>query len=312
MIVNTHMTRRELLGATLAAPAALARRTMDRSRISAITDEIGNTTAEAIEFARQYGLKWIELRGSRDKKKEYAFLPEPELKAEAAAFARNGLKVSFLNTSLMKFTWPGTEAVRRRPETGEARTRRLALEAKKFENRIEDLKKAINAAHIFGVKHIRVFAGMRVADPQALMPRIVDVLGEMAFVAEKQKVQLLLENEGACNVGTSAELAEAMRQLPSKGIGINWDPQNGLGHKEVPFPDGYNLLPKKRVGNVQIKGKGVMPESDQKLDWKAIMAAFSKDGYKGKFGLETHIFDGTLIPSSHISIKEIYRIVDEL
>jgi sugar phosphate isomerase/epimerase len=306
------MTRREVLLGSITATPLLARRSMDRSRISAITDEIGNTAAESIAFAKQYGLQFVEVRGLRDKKKEYTYLSEPELKAEAAAFRNAGLKVSFLNTSLMKFTWPGTEAVRRRPETEEARARRVAGEGMKFENRMADLKKAINAAHILGTDKIRVFTGMRVAEPQAMMPRIADVLGAMAFVAEKEKVQLLVENEGACNVATSAELAELLKLLPSKAIGINWDPQNVIAHKEVAYPDGYHLLPRKRIGNVQIKGKGVMPDSDQKLDWKAIMAGMDKDGYKGKFGLETHIFDGTLIPSAHISIKEILRIVDEV
>jgi sugar phosphate isomerase/epimerase len=240
------------------------------------------------------------------------YLSEPELRAEAAAFRNAGLKVSFLNTSLMKFTWPGSEAVRKRQETTEARTLRLANEAAKFERRMEDLRKAVNAAHILGTDKIRVFTGMRVADPRAMMPRIADVLGVMAFAAEKEEVQLLVENEGACNVATSAELTELLKLLPSKAIGINWDPQNVRAHNEVAYPEGYNLLPKQRIGNVQIKGKGVMPDSDQKLDWKAIMAAMDRDGYKGKFGLETHIFDGTLIPSSHTSIKEIFRIVDEV
>jgi sugar phosphate isomerase/epimerase len=307
-----NMTRREALLGAVSARALMARRTMDRSRISAITDEIGNTAPEAIQFAKQYGLQFVEVRSLREKKKEYAFLSEPELKAEAAAFRNAGLKVSFLNTGLLKFTWPGTEAARQRQETDEARARRRESEAKRFENRTEDLRKALNAAHILGVGKIRVFTGMRVEDPRALMPRIADVLGAMAFVAEKEKAQLLVENEGSCNVSTSAELAELMRLLPSKAIGINWDPQNVLAHNEQPYPDGYNLLPKKRIANVQIKGKGVMPESDQKLDWKAIMAGMNQDGYRGKFGLETHIFDGTLIPSAHISMKEILRIVDEV
>jgi sugar phosphate isomerase/epimerase len=285
---------------------------MDRSRISAITDEIGNTATESIEFAKQYGLKFVEVRSLRDKKKEFMYLSEPELKAEAVAFRNAGLKVSFLNTSLMKFTWPGTEAVRRRQESDDAKARRVATEAQKFEDRMEDLKKAINAAHILGTDKIRVFTGMRVADPAAMMARIADVIGAMGFVAEKEKVQLLVENEAACNVATSAELAELMKLLPSKAIGINWAPQNVLSLHEKPYPDGYKLMPLKRIGNVQIKGKGVMPASDQKLEWKTIIAGMNKDGYKGKFGLETHIFDGTLIPSAHISIKEIFRIVDEV
>jgi L-ribulose-5-phosphate 3-epimerase len=305
-------TRRELLAGTLVAPVLYGRRAVDRSRISVITDEVGYTVAESLEFVRQYGLKFIELRGHREKKKEYAFLSEPELKAEAVTFARQGLKVSFLNTSLLKFTWPGTERASRRQETGEARARRLESERIRFDRRIEDLKKAISAAQILGTDKIRIFTGMRSMEPEKLVPQIVDVIGEMGSVAARERVQLLVENEAACNTATSAELAELMAQLPAKSVGINWDPQNELSHKLTPYPDGYNLLPKNRIGNVQIKGKGVMPDSRERLDWKSIMGALAKDGYKGKFGLETHIFDGTLIQAAHISIREIFRIVDEV
>ena len=61
------MTRRELLLRTASAPALaglplFARGRIDKSRISAITDEIGLTADDSITFAKQYGLKWIELR----------------------------------------------------------------------------------------------------------------------------------------------------------------------------------------------------------------------------------------------------------
>ena len=62
----------------------------------------------------------------------------------------------------------------------------------------------------------------------------------------------------------------------------------------------------------KIKGRNVMPNSPEKQDWKGIMQALDKDGYKGKIGLETHIFDGTLIAAAHTSMEEIMRIVREL
>ena len=68
------------------------------------------------------------------------------------------------------------------------------------------LNKAILAAHILGVKGIRVFAFSRVEEPESVLPKIAEVLQEMAKVAEKEGVQLLIENEASCNVGTSAEL----------------------------------------------------------------------------------------------------------
>jgi len=304
------ITRRELLVGTLTAAALPAKSKIDRSRISAITDEIGKTPEQAIAFAKQYDLQFLELRNVPGGK-EYSFLPEEQVKQAAAQFAENGLRVSFMNSSLLKFGWPGTDPVRRRSETEEVRARRLQSESERFARRMDDLRTAIRNCHILGVDLLRVFAGSRVAEPEKLYPRIVDVLGEMALVAEKEKIRLLIENEGSCNIGTSAELAQVLKLLPTQWIGINWDSLNGLALKEVPFPDGYDVLPKNRILNVQIKGKTVL-DYPEKLDWKLIFQTLEKDGYQGKIGLETHIFGEGQIAASHNSMREILRIIQEL
>jgi sugar phosphate isomerase/epimerase len=310
------MTRRELLAAAAAcaSPSVLAARShFDKTRISAITDEIAVSTDDAIAFAHKYGLTSIELRNrpqSRPEgKKEYFTLPEPEIKADALRFKKEGLKVSFLNTSLLKFTWPGSEAARTRPETPEAREKRIATEQARWDKRLETLKQVIRCAHIVECDKIRVFAGARVAETKTMYSRIAETIGgEMAAIAEKEKVYLLLENEGSQNIATCQEMADIMKLMPSKWVGLNWDPHNAHG-KETVYPDGYALLPKKRILNVQVKGKGVMPESPERQDWKTLIQALDKDGYKGKIGLETHIFDGTLIAAAHVSMEEIMRIV---
>ncbi len=301
------MRRRDFLAAVLAAPVLAAAR-IDRSRLSAITDEIARTPADAIAFLRQYGLQWAELRGVPGGKASYAFLGEPELKAAAREFAEAGIGISFLNTPMLKFTLPGTEPVRRQPETAEERTSRIGRDTRLFERRMEDLRKAIRAAHVLGVDKVRIFAFSRVENPMVLMPRIADILSEMVETAAKEKVRLLVENETSCNIATCAELAELMARAPSKWLGINWDVLNGLSLKETPFPDGYRLLPKERIGNVQIKGRSVL-KGPQQLDWAAIFRALEGDGYQGQVGLETHIFD-RLIEASHESIQEIIRIVE--
>ncbi|MCC6858645.1 MAG: sugar phosphate isomerase/epimerase [Bryobacterales bacterium] len=305
------LTPRRHLFAAAVIPLLKAASRIDVSRLSAITDEIGRSPEEAAAFARQYGLSWVELRSVPGGGGEYAFLPEGEVKAAAGRLREAGLRVSFLNTSLLKFGFPGAEPVRRRPETSEARAVRLAREKARFEGRLDELRKAIRAAHIFDTGKLRVFTGTRVADPPALYPRLAEILGGMAEVAGKEGVQLLVENEPSCNIGSCAELAAFLKLLPSKWIGINWDALNGAALNETPFPDGYGLLPKARIGNVQIKGRSVL-NTPQRLDWKAIMQAMARDGYQGHFGLETHIFDGTLIESSHASVREMLRIVREL
>lgn len=294
------------------ASVALAAKTakIDRSRISAISDEIGKTPQASIDFAKQYDLQFLELRNVPGGK-EYSFLPEDQAKLAAADFARNGIRVSFMNSSLLKFGWPGTEPVRRRQETDEARAKRLATESARFERRMDDLRTAIRNCHILGVDLLRIFTGSRVAEPEKLYPRIVDVLGEMSEAAGKEKIRLLIENEGSCNIGTSAELTALLKLIPSKWVGINWDSLNGLALHENPFPDGYQVLPKERIYNVQIKGKTLL-DYPEKLDWKGIFETLQKDGYQGKLGLETHIFGEGQIAASHSSMQEILRIVQEL
>jgi hypothetical protein len=306
------MTRRELIAAgALCATRAWARTHIDKFSISAITDEIGHSTDQSIAFAHGYGLKFVEIRNPAGTRKEYFSLTEPEIKVDAVLFTNEGLKVSFVNTSLLKFAWPGMEPARKKPEEPAARDKRLAAEKARWDRRMEDLGKAIRCAQIMGCDKVRVFTGSRVAEPAAEFQRIADQIGEMALTAEREKVYLLIENEMSQNVGTAAELAAVLKLIPSKWVGCNWDPHNAYG-REAAFPDGYNAVPRNRTLNIQIKAIGVMPSSPEKEDWKTIFEALERDGYKHKIGLETHIFDGTLIAAAHTSMDEILHIVGQL
>ena len=280
----------------MAAPV-LAGNKIGRDRLSAITDEIARTPAAAIDFIKTYNMKWVELRSVPGTRREYFLLPEAELRQAAQEFKDAGLKVSFLNTSMCKFWLPGTTPV----------NPRAAQKADRFEKRKDELKKAIEAAHILGVNKIRVFCFWRAAEPEALFPRISEIVMELAEIAGRDKMTLLVENEGACNVGTGAELAKFIKMSPSKWLGANWDPHNAVNRKEIAYPDGYEMLPSKRIGNVQVKGKSLL--GPDIMDWAAIFKRLEKDGYKGQIGLETHIFGDIQIQKSHESIKELIRIV---
>ncbi|MBM3725108.1 MAG: sugar phosphate isomerase/epimerase [Acidobacteria bacterium] len=303
------LSRRTVLTTLGAAPLAFAKpNRITKADLSVLTDEVGKTPREAIDFARHYGVPWVELRSVPGLRKEYFRLPEADLRAAAQEFRDSSLKVSFLNTSMCKYLLPGAETPLRRNETPETRAKRLALDTSRYERRMPELVDAIRAAHIFEVKNVRVFAFMRTAEPERHFQRIADILGELSKLAEKEGIRLLLENETACNVATCAEMARLVKMVGSKAFGLNWDPLNGANGKEPAFPEGYNLLPKKKIWNVQVKGKSILNEPE-KLDWAAIFSALAKDGYAGQVGLETHYFDGTLIEKSHLSIREMLRLV---
>jgi sugar phosphate isomerase/epimerase len=308
------MQRRDLLGAALAWPGlALIGKgaKIDRGRLSTITDESAKTPMEGIEFARKFSLKWLEVRNVPGARKHYEELTEAELRQAAKEFADGGVKVSFFNSGQCKYTLPGTEIPRSRPETPEQKAAREARDQRAFDNRIESLRKTIRASQILGCDKIRIFAFLRVAEPSTVMPRIYDVVGEMTKVAEKEGVKLLIENEVACNVARCDELAAMIKAIPSKALGINWDPLNGHHKNEEVMPHGYSLLPKKKIWNVQVKGKSILPEfTKDYLDWAAIYSALERDGYAGQIGLECHIFGPELIERSHQCMQEMIRIAE--
>jgi sugar phosphate isomerase/epimerase len=310
-MIVTMITRRGFVASAVSASALCGKNPppIDRSRISAITDEIARSPQAAIEFLKQYGLRLAELRQVPGGKGTYdEGLSETQLRAAGKELQDAGIKVSFLDAGSMKYYLPGTEPPSRRPESDEARAKRAAAAGAEFERRMDHIRKSITAAKILGTDKIRVFAFGRVAEPLALFPRIAQVLEPMVELAAKDKIRLLVENEASCNVATAAEAAALMKLMPSKWIGINWDIEGGIGQKEKAFPDGYNLLPKNRIGNVHIKGRSVLDYPDRQ-NWRAIFDAMTKDGYTGNFGLETHIFGEGQIQASHDSMKEILRIL---
>jgi sugar phosphate isomerase/epimerase len=303
------ITRRKFFAAAVAYKPPGAHRPINRDRVSAITDEIARNPAGAIDFLKSYGLRWAELREVPGRGGEYAFLPEGELRQAATEFKQNSIRVSFLDSSMLKFPLPGFERTRGETGGGMGAAMRAERNKERFRRRMEELNRALMAAEILGVDKVRIFTFSRVAEPLTILPRVAEILAEMAEVSGRRGIHLLVENENSCNVSTCAELAALMKLLPSPWVGINWDVLNGISHKETPYPDGYWLLPVGRIGNIHIKGRSVLP-GPQRLDWATIFHALERDGYQGCVSLETHIFGPGQIQASHESMKEILRIVE--
>lgn len=273
-----------------------------------MTDEIAASEQEAFAFTRQYQLQWVELRGVPGANTDYVDLPAGELRAFTGRLRDNGLRVSFLDAPLLKFTLPDVKPIWRPSDTAEQRARRLEIGRRRLAHGIEDLRKALETAEIVGAPAVRVFTFHRVQDREKLMPRVAEILAGMAEVAGKRGIRLLIENEGSCNVATCAEAAELLKMVPSKWLGFNWDVLNGVSFKEPPFPEAYSLIPKQRLGNVHLKGRSVLPGT-LRMDWKAVFAALERDGYRGQIGLETHIKEN-YIENSHASMREMIRLVE--
>src|SRR5580698_9272602 len=94
------MNRRTFLAATIAAavPAAAAPRRIDSTRISAITDEVSRSPAEAIQFAHDFGMQWLSLRDTPAPpgpgRVPYYSMEPAQLKQVMGEFKAAGIKVS--------------------------------------------------------------------------------------------------------------------------------------------------------------------------------------------------------------------------
>jgi sugar phosphate isomerase/epimerase len=283
------VTRRELLAAA-AACAALplwAKNHWDRTRLSAITDEIGKTSDEAVDFAHDFGLQYVEVRNVPGTNKEYLAARDVEIQADATHFTNETVKVSCVHCGVLKYDWDGTDA---------------AAKAR-WERRLDDLRKAIRCAQKMGADKVRIVAGLRAADPAAMMQRTTDAVGEMALEAEKQKIALLLGNDAATNVASGAEMAAVMKGVPSKSLGIDWNPHAGQG--------GYGQLPKKRILNVRAMVRSITPGAEFE-DWKTILTALDKDGYNGKLALETGATGPTRFTVAHDGMDQLQHIMREV
>jgi sugar phosphate isomerase/epimerase len=311
MIVPT-MTRRELLAAALTATMVRAAGESKVSHLAAINDEVGLTPVEALAFAKQYGLQWLEMRAAMipGKHAYYETQPASSLKETRKLLADNGIRVSVLDSSLLKFTLPGTVSTKKEDFYVKYFAEAGLDDAALYRTRIDMLKRSIESAHALDTRDIRVFSCWRVAEPASIVPRIAEILAEMADVARQANCRLLIENEGSCNVATSDETVEIMRLVPSPGLGLNWDPQNGMALEPVPFPGGYAKLPKSRIGNVHVKAEGLFGPKHP-LDWGPIMHAMLADGYTGRFTLETHRgHNEANVTASHECMEKMIQLVN--
>jgi sugar phosphate isomerase/epimerase len=281
------VTRRELLAGAAACAAPLwARNHWDRSRLSAITDEIGATADDAADFAHDNGMLFVEVRNQPGSNREYASGREADMKAAVSHLENQKLKVSVVNTTLLKFAWTGGQSA----------------DQARWDRRTDDLQKALHCAQVMGADKLRIFAGTRVADPTSEFQRTADAISEMAAEAEKQKVTLLVENDPATNVADCAELAAVMKLVPSKWVGINWKPA----------PDGYALLPKKRILNVRVPAASLTPGRPEAINWRSILLALDKDGYNGRITLETGVPGAAGISAARDSLDQLVHIVREV
>lgn len=266
---------------------------MAHFKLSVITDEITQDFGHAVEVAaREFGLGYVELRELWGK--NLMKLDAKEVGEARRLLERNRLRVSSIASPIFKVDWPGAPVSKfspKRDQFGADFT---------FTQQNELLDRALELTRAFNTDRIRIFDFWRLEDQKPYRTAIDQKLLEAAARAGKRGVTLLLENEQSCNTATGAEAARTLSAVRSSNFMLNWDPANAAARGETPFPDGYGLLPKKRIGYMHCKD--IVREPDGKTEWAAMgrgivdyvgqFRALKRDGYSGVLSLETHWHGG--------------------
>src|SRR5579872_34882 len=255
-------------------------------RISVINDEISQDFGRACEVAsKEFGMGWIELRGMWNK--NIVDLDEKQVGESRRILEKYQLKVTDIASPLFKVDWPGA------PKSKFSEAKSFGAD---FTLAQQDgvLERAMEMAKAFQTDRVRCFDFWRLEDQAPHRAAINEKLRDAAEKAAKNNLILVLENEPSCNTATAAEAAKALNAVQTPSFMLNWDPGNAAAAGETPYPDGYNLLPKERIGHCHCKdvvtrGKGDWAAMGGGIsDWVGQFRALKRDGYCHAVSLETH------------------------
>ena len=258
-------------------------------RVAVINDEIGQDLERSCNVvSREFGLEWIELRGMWNK--NLMKLDAAEVGEARRILEKYKLRVTDIASPLFKVDWPGAPKSKFSPKRDQFNADFT------FEQQDEVLSRSIELAKAFSTERVRCFDFWRLDDQAPYRAAINEKLLDAAGKAGKAGILLVLENEMSCNTATGAEAARVLGAVKSPHLMLNWDPGNAVEGGEIPYPDGYNLLPKERIGHCHCKdavkkatggyewaamGRGT-------IDWTGQFAALKRDGYHFAVSLETH------------------------
>jgi L-ribulose-5-phosphate 3-epimerase len=310
------MNRREFVGSGIATAVlcGTGARAADvkRFRLGVITDEVTQDFEPALEWVKGFGLQWVELRFLWNK--YVTDLKPDEVKRAQDLVAKQGMKVSVIDSAYFKTLLPGTES-----KFAEGTPDPLQSS---FDRQNAILENAIARAKDFGTDKVRIFAFLRVADPSKVFERVAKELERTAAVAHREGIRLILENEFSCNVATGAEGAAMLNAVKTPALGLNWDPGNAYAAGETPYPNGYDPIDKKRIWHMHLKDAAPGPSGGEavwkpigggKIDYVGQFRALIKNDYGGTMSLETHYLNAAKNKeeSSRESMDGLLKVIRE-
>jgi sugar phosphate isomerase/epimerase len=281
-------------------------------QLSYLPDEMIDNFERGLQLGAEWGLRHVEVRLVDGV--NVLDLSDEQVQRTGQLIEQYGMSVSGLATPFFKCQLPGTEDADAGPLHG---ARRLS-----YQDHLNLLPRGVEIARALGAPVMRIFSFW---DDPANRDRFWQIFPEAVeatlAATAGSGVIAALENEGACFIGTSADLAEAARRLPQSDLKFIWDPGNSTRHGLPPREEDVDTF-LERVALVHAKD-GIFDAAAEssvaaligrgQTDFQAELRRLHGGGYSGALTLEPHYCpEDDCVEGMRSSLDALRSIADRL
>lgn len=275
--------------------------------LSYLPDEMNVSFEEALKIGKELGITCIEVRAVDGV--NCIDLTDSQVERAKQLIDEYGMKVSAVATPFFKCTMPGLDHKASGPMH--------AAREMSYEENLSLIRRGAELAQVFGTDKIRLFT-FWYKEGVDFWDTLNEAVKEALSRVEGTGVTLGVENEGACMIRTSKDLADAVSRLDSR-VKFIYDPGNSarVGHR--PTQEEFDVFAD-RIALVHVKDgtfNASTGESEASLvgeggvDWSTELKRIAAV-YDGPLTLEPHYAPGgDTVQGMKETVAAIRRIASE-
>lgn len=276
--------------------------------LSYLPDEMKIDFEAALQLGAEWGLRYADVRAVDGV--NIVDLSDEQVAQTKTLLARYDMQVAALATPFFKCLLPGQGT----GADGDLHSARSLT----YSDHVALLPRGVAVAQAFGAPLLRIFTFWR-QDGVDFWPGLNAAVQAALEATAGSGVAVGLENEGACFIGTSAELAETATRFPDPALKFIWDAGNSTHRGMPPRVQDFAVVAP-RIAQVHLKDCTLDPATGKATmtvigagdtDYHTQLRWLQEVGYTGALTLEPHYCpDGDCVEGMRQSVAAIRRIAD--